>query len=541
MKKACLVPAIVAFLLLSLSTGRLHADNTYLQPQRIFDGDVTDLVLEHDNKIPSLYALDTSVLEADFRVLDMQSRIMRIQEQDEIFHRMQWRIRLQPRRPGSLRVPPIKIGEGFSEALTLEVEMPAADSAAAKRVFVEVDSDPARPYAGQQVRLKIRLFHDTPLSDGKVIAPDAESAQFYRDRRERNFSETRDGVAYSVREILVVMVPDSAGKLSLTPAAYEGELSGGAKRRIYRQGGPLEFDILPRPATDDNAHWLPASAIELARDWETMPTELGVGAALNFSLNISASGIAASALPENLLALDREDLKIYADRARRSTEVIDGQLLGKLEQRFIAILPRAGSIELPGLALGWWDVETNLPRQARLQGRVVEVDAMIAAGRPADTARPAIGEGLLIDTSILAVLPVVAFGLLLIWVLVRSRIPQTIALSMRKLAQYYWTRRELKYACMAGDAVAARVLLLRWAGLRWPQNRPYGLRQLSKLLNDAELDQELRRLDAALYSSRRFDWDGRVLWRRLRGLGFGKKSRAGSKAAPHSLKAFYPA
>ena len=43
-----------------------HAQTAYLQSNQIFAGDIAELIIEFDAKIPSLYALDTSVLEADF-------------------------------------------------------------------------------------------------------------------------------------------------------------------------------------------------------------------------------------------------------------------------------------------------------------------------------------------------------------------------------------------------------------------------------------------------------------------------------------------
>ena len=63
-----------------------HAQTAYLQSNRVFSDDIAELIIELDSKIPSLYALDTSVLEADFEVLGVKSSISRVFEAGEAFH-----------------------------------------------------------------------------------------------------------------------------------------------------------------------------------------------------------------------------------------------------------------------------------------------------------------------------------------------------------------------------------------------------------------------------------------------------------------------
>ena len=182
-----------ALLSVLCASGPGLADNSYLNPARIFAGDVTELVLEYDNKIPSLYALDTAELERDFKLLQTASRIMRVNDSGEIYHRMQWRLRLQPRRSGMLTVPSIKIGERRSRALQLEVLQPDAEMRADQRVWLELETEPATPLVGQQVLLKTRLLFNTPIADGKLIEPDTDAAAIFSVPDTRRYRVKRDG------------------------------------------------------------------------------------------------------------------------------------------------------------------------------------------------------------------------------------------------------------------------------------------------------------------------------------------------------------
>ena len=64
--------------LLCCFAGRVAATNAYLQPPGIYAGDVTELVIEYDARVPALYELDTAALEAEFDLLATQSRVIRL-------------------------------------------------------------------------------------------------------------------------------------------------------------------------------------------------------------------------------------------------------------------------------------------------------------------------------------------------------------------------------------------------------------------------------------------------------------------------------
>jgi len=110
--KICRLVCAALCLLFSLA----HAQTTSLRQSRIYAGDIAELTIEYDADIPSLYAIDTSVLDADFTVLDLKSRISRHFETNKTVHRMQWKIQMVPRRSGSIRIPPLAFGGNHSKA-----------------------------------------------------------------------------------------------------------------------------------------------------------------------------------------------------------------------------------------------------------------------------------------------------------------------------------------------------------------------------------------------------------------------------------------
>ncbi len=528
---------LAVFVCTLLVSAQSHGDNAYLNPARIFAGDVTELVLEYDNKIPSLYALDTTELERDFRLLETNSRIMRVNDGGEIYHRMQWRLRLQPRRSGILTVPSIRIGERQSRAQQLEVLPADADMLANQRVFIEVESAPVKPYPGQQVLLKTRLFFNTPISDGRLGEPEADAAAQFGNNAIRRYRVQRDGDEFEVLEKVTALVPEAAGPLQLGAATWDGIILTRdnllrRQRSIYRQSARLELDVRDRPAGYSGTYWLPARRLTLSRQWQRPAQPLEAGAAVDFTLRITAVGVPAEALPDDLLASDREEVRIYPDSARRSNEFDGSDLVGRLEQRYVVILPRAGSIEIPGIDLSWWNVDSERQMSARLDGEVVEVAAAPLAGSVTPISSIGSRDDFLPRPARLLALPLLAAALGLFWWLSKSGLWSRGRRYLAHRRRRRQVKTGLERACRNGDASAARRLLLEWVGLSTGEHGLRGLHQIEILIGDPALGDELRRLDAALYSPRRQNWRGERLWRLLRsrrgtgGVGGGRALQA---------------
>ena len=94
--------------------------------QQIYQGDIAELTIEYEATIPSLYGIDTSILDTDFIVLDTRSSVSRIDDSEQISHRMNWTVQLVPRGIGSLQIPALKFGEYHSEPMLLEVKPASA-------------------------------------------------------------------------------------------------------------------------------------------------------------------------------------------------------------------------------------------------------------------------------------------------------------------------------------------------------------------------------------------------------------------------------
>jgi len=507
-----------------------HAQTTSLRQNHIFEGDIAELTIEHDADIPSLYAIDTSVLNADFIVLDVRPRLSRHLTESKAFHRMQWKIQMVPRRGGSIRVPPLAFGGNHSEALLLRVDQVTASMRARENVFIEIEIFPEDPYPGQQTRITTRLFHNLPLQNGSLAEPESERATIFRSGKDSMYSLLHGAESFDVLERSILLTPDSSGQLAVTGATFRGMITSGAdlaERFIYRQGENLQLAVREKPPGFDDRPWLPARQLDLALQWDEPADNLQTGDSLGVTLSLEATGLPAEALPADLLVTDSNQYKIYADDAVRNTRIVNHfngeQLIGRLQQRFVIIPQQPGELVIPALTLAWWDVEQAVERAARIESRVVQVaasDAFLDDSSVIGTSGPQVD----VSTRGLPLfayrhwpwLLVLAVVLLLAVALVnatrlRARIGSKIALAGNSRR----CRQRLQRACRENNASATRRALIEWGRLHWNDAHISGLHHIERRIGSPDLVSELARLDAAIFAERAEAWRGERLWELL--------------------------
>jgi hypothetical protein len=550
------ITKICCILLLAQLYSPGQAQTAYLQPERIFEGDITELVIELDSNIPSLYALDLAELEADFEVLDVKSRIARMLEANEMFHRMQWKIEILPRRSGSLSIPSIKVGDVSTPVLSLEVTRQSPALLARQDVFFEIEAHPQNPYVGQPARIIMRLLHNIPIADGNILEPGADNMGVYRNRRDSRYVINRNGKEFNVLEQSIALVAQSPGVIRLSPANYRGRIRQESastsanpavpSRRIYRNSEALQLQVRNPPAAFSGNTWLPARQLKISRRWDAIADDLKVGDSLGFSLTIEARGLPAEGLPSDLVSGYSDMFKIYADQAIRSNQYQGNDVVGRLEQRFAVVVAQPGEITLPATILKWWDVTGDVERVARLESRTLSV-----ANPPenqlgiADFSRAGSNLSLLAGPgtpSIRGNWPWIALISLALMASISIFFVTSVRRRIsRKIESELASRRNLqalRKACMANDPLNARHELLKWGRQRWPADNINGLSQIRVRTGFPEFGNELSRLDQALYAQHDSSWQGRRLWQLV------GKALPGHPAGPeldqNSLPNLYP-
>lgn len=368
---------VACVLLLLVNLGAAAQPRAWLDRDRIGTGETVTLNIETAATI----APDYTPLQREFAVTGNSSRRQFEMVDGRSSTRTLYAVALQPRRDGLLTIPSLLAGNERTQPLSLLVI--AAGAAPAARagadVFIESEADDQDPYVQQAVGWVVRLYSAVPLVSGQIdqAAPDGASLQRVGDDAQytRQFGDRR----YTVVERRFLLVPERSGSLTIPGAKFEGRGAGGFFDDLFgARGGMLQARGAPRilrvRAAPANAPqpWLPLHGLQLR--YVSTPQGLRAGSAATLTIEATADGATAAQMPElQLPAID--GVQVFAEPVQADESFSNGRPRVKLSRKFSLVPARAGTIQLPGVRLGWWDVRAGSVRQASLPALTWQVAA----------------------------------------------------------------------------------------------------------------------------------------------------------------------
>lgn len=448
-------------------------------------------------------------------------------------------------KPGApLELPSIAFDDVTTRARRITAaEAPAPQASTYDGLFLEVDASPRNPYVQQQVIFTIRLWRRYELSNASLSQPRLRTDAIVRPLGEdRQYEAERDGRRYEVVERRFALFPQTSGATVIEPVTVTAqvlerasslfEMFGRAVKTRRISSAPVALEVRAIPAEfPTGATWLPASKVRLNELWEPEDARVKAGDPATRTLSLWASGQTSGQLPE-LAAPDVPGLKAYPDQPQLQEDA-GGAGISAVRQEKVALIPEgAGSLSIPGIALPWWNIETDALEYARVPARALHAFADPATSRPAETSAPAAAPAAVPAAQASSPSPaaapvtdwrhwpgwfVLSCGLLvawpvsLIWVS-RRRGPQgdVAAVNSAPGGTAATARRALLDACARHDPRAARAALCDWANAQLPGAAPWTLdalvRESAPPLADA-----IRTLDTALYGRDQPPWRGDTL------------------------------
>ncbi|MDQ6877973.1 MAG: hypothetical protein M3082_09805, partial [Candidatus Dormibacteraeota bacterium] len=474
--------------------------------------------------------------------------------------------------------------------------------------FVEVEAgDAGRPmYVQQQAPYTVRLYYDDTIQKGELDAPNPADAVVEQLGADKHGTVIRDGRSYSVLERSYAIAPEKSGTLLIPPVSFSGSqvlpLSpqaqgqddddgpgnglfarmlrqsplandplfkgfaagvplGDATQPVAVQGKEVVLEVKRRPAAA-HADWLPAAAMTLHDSWKDHPPELKAGEPATRTITIEAKGLSASQIPPLSLA-QPGNARLYPEAADHQSRT-DGKTIFGISTQKITYIPNArGTLEVPAVALAWWDVGSDEPRRATLPAQSFGVAAGAAgdattpgaARQPTPTLAAATDHPRRIDASPawnvrlldrrvwFAVAALVAALLASLWLVVgrsrgrRAQSGDASNAAITRLPPRAVSLRALRRACSSDDCHAAASALLDLAQKQWPDDPPRSLGGLAFRLEEGET--EIHSLERSLYAAGGAStWRGHALWQvARRGL---RPRRSDASFHEDDLKALYP-
>jgi len=522
--------SLAALLLLTFgSTASQAAVNASLDRDRVAMGDTMRLTITATEN-EEISNTDLRPLLADFEILQRSTSSNTSITNGRRKHTKQLLVDITPRREGTLKIPPMRVGQNSTNLLLVAVAPAPVTSADGQTVLFEAEVDRDSVYVQGQVILTLRLQQAVNL-DGRSITELQLDDAFVKPLEQNSFQRTVDGRPWLVHEVRYAIFPEQSGTLEIpvqTFSAREGQGRrgffdpGSSGRQLRRSTKPLAITVLPRPDAFPGTTWLPARNLTLEESWSTPPEQLRAGESATRTVRILGEGLQGAQLPPVLFP-QVDGLKYYPDQPEISDREAATGVLGARQDSAALVPTRAGNWTIPEIRIPWWDTESGELRYAVLPGREISV----AAADPATTTTlmpaPAIDiatatasservtpQGL-VQWQILGAVSSLGWLLTLAYLVWSRRKPdirrQPVADSPTEKRAF----KQLLAACASSSSLHARHAVIEWASILFPQATVLSLSQVTAVFDDQALQAELDRLNTSLYSPGGASWNGAAL------------------------------
>ena len=439
----------------------------------------------------------------------------------------EWQYQLMPKAAGEFTIPSLRVGNMQTNAVNVRVLPPDTSGSPVADIFMELEAQPMSAYVQSQVVFTLRLFVGVAMGRATLTAPETSGVEAIVEKlgEDSSYQTTRGGRSFIVRERRYVVFPQEAGTLTIGPATFEAMVipDRGFSRVQRFRSSTVDLAVqpaVPPPASLGDAAWLPAHRVSLAETWSDETGELAVGVPRTRTIVVEGLGLLETQLPDVPLT-QQPGVRQYADQPELSREITADGLLSRRSVSLAVIAQASGEVQLDGVQLPWFNVDAGRWEVAELPPRTLAVAA--SADAPAPTAAPApaasAAPAVTVPRSYWPIVSI-AFGVAWLatlaawWWRTRSRAVR-VAVAGRAAAAPANERRpsarklvrELESVCTAGDANAARTLLLEFAAVRFAPDPPRSLGALAAVLPEA-IGREVLALEAHIYGAApSAEWD----------------------------------
>ena len=279
---------------------------------------------------------------------------------------------------------------------------PGSRTLAAEDIVFRSTVSPESPWVGQKVLLRV----DVLANDGwaqlkKIHEIEVDGAYVLRlETQGTRLSEVIDGGSYTGQRYEFMIFAQREGKFTIPPVPVDVEVtrwgSGAGKQAQRMSLAAVEFTVQTPPGAQGIRGLISTTDLRATQTWDPEPDELTVGDAIERTITLHAadvSGMAFTPMRYNEI----ETLGIYPGEPTVDDKFNRGDLSGTRVETVTYVFERPGQIEIPGITLSWWDVQSAKLQRIELPGISVEViagaeaESEVAAAAPQQLSMQLIG------------------------------------------------------------------------------------------------------------------------------------------------------
>lgn len=497
----------------------------------IEEDETLTLTVQQDTKV-NISNSDLTNLKNDFDLVGQSEAFMLkdINGKTEQLNKLSFV--LKPKKTGKLTIPSLQLGSFKSKPIEVTVTK-AKEVISDNQVFIKTLVSQTKPYVQSAMIYTAQIYIAKPLDVHSIQLNDPESEDFISEPLdgEKRYTKEVQGQTYHVVEKYYLMIPKKAGSVYLpafdmvgTMVEYElyddsffGIVRVPKERRFKRSSEKIELQVKPIPNHIDKNHWYPAQAITIQEQWHTDVIEVKVGEPIARTLHFKAVGLHADGLPR-IEETSSAAFKTYLDKPEFKNSVENGQIISEKTIKINYIPVKDGVLEIPAIVVRWFNTKTENVEEITLPSKSIKVldDGKTSIKKETDVGINEINHTEDKDLSLTQAsnpwktVTLILLGLWLIsllgivyWVWLRKYYKTSFPMVKKEKSDLSEkkTIQAILTACKEQNASQVEKLILSWAHKHWRQHEIVNLHALASKIKDTTFRDELRKLDACLFSS----------------------------------------
>lgn len=373
--------ACIGLMLLACTLPAIAQTRAWLDREQVTYGETATLNIETDN---SVQQIDYAPLAANFDIAGQTVRRSFQRVNGRSSTRSLFAVGIRPRGPGVMTVPSLRVGNSSTEPLRMTVMPPSVQAANSDAdAFVETEVDAEKPYVQQAVGMVVRLYVGVNLLSGQLDQDTPAGTSLQQVGEELRFQKYIDGRRYNVIERRYLLIPERSGELMIPGARFNGQsvsnffdgVFGDGRTPLSAAAPARRLQVQQIPANAPQP-WLPLRDLQLR--YLQAPKQGRAGAATTVEIEMIADGASATQLPA-LTFPQSPDVQVFADPPQTEVQLLDGRPRSTLRQRISIVPLHAGTLNLIGPSVQWWDAKQGVARTATLPPLELQVAPGVVA------------------------------------------------------------------------------------------------------------------------------------------------------------------
>lgn len=479
---------------------------------------------------------DFSLLSKDFQIVGTQQSmsyqvVNGTAQQENI-----WTIILLPKHAGDLTIPSLKIGNETTTPQVLQVAKTKVQENAQnlqeeKLVFLDWSIEPHMPMLHEQIKIKLKVYHQVPLLDAKLSPPSVDNALLFSIDNHQHDVELIDRQKYEVETYEYLVYPQKTGSLLIHPPILDALQYDLMPTPIHLSLPEKSLKVKMPPVNFRNNDWLPAASISFE---ELTPinknVKLNLGETLTRRIKITGIGVPANIIPDINVSCGNQ-CKVYSHLLETKNKLVDGELSGTKTFEITYLPKEKGKLEISNIEILWFNTKTHVSEILTIPGIHLNILPEYRTTSDLFQVEPEVKNHKYHVPNWLSL----TLGLMLGMLLMKFIGKISWMDFWSHLRQMEIKNQALKSACMKNDATSVRVLFLDWAKNYFSESFR-DLHDVNEKITNQEMKHQIELLIAYLFQDvPNKIWDGKAFWQGFKKIKKLKKPTANKWGSVKSL------